>query len=134
MIKSKFPIPGRIVIETRILIVEDETVIAMHLEKVLEKLGYRVCGWVTTGEAAVEKAGELRPTLILMDIFLSGDMEGIDAAKIIRDTLSIPVIYITGNADFPTIARVRNRAVWLHPETGEHAAPFFDDRHGPAPA
>ncbi|HRZ28469.1 MAG TPA: PAS domain S-box protein [Spirochaetota bacterium] len=107
MIKSKFPVPGRVVIETRILIVEDETVIAMHLEKVLEKLGYRVCGWVTTGEAAVEKAGELRPTLILMDIFLSGDMDGIDAAKIIRDTLSIPVIYITGNADFPTIARAR---------------------------
>ncbi|HOO72591.1 MAG TPA: PAS domain S-box protein [Spirochaetota bacterium] len=89
------------------MIVEDETAIAMYIEKKLDKLGYDVCGWVTSGEEAIKKAAELKPGLILMDIFLSGDMDGIDTAKVIKETLAIPVIYITGNADFPTISRAR---------------------------
>ncbi|OHD66997.1 MAG: hypothetical protein A2176_16110 [Spirochaetes bacterium RBG_13_51_14] len=91
----------------RILIVEDESVIVMNLENNLAELGYEVCGYVSTGKKAVRKAAELEPDLILMDIVLKGTMDGIEAAKIIKDTLDIPIVYMTGNADVPTITRAR---------------------------
>src|SRR5512138_901940 len=92
----------------RILIVEDEAVVAMHIQNSLVNLGYEVSGCVKTGESAIRTATEQRPDLILMDIVLSGPMDGIEAAKVIRDNLSIPVVYMTGNADVPTITRARD--------------------------
>ncbi len=92
---------------TQILIVEDEPIVAMHIRNSLEKLGYEVCGWVKSGEEAVSTAADLKPDLILMDIILSGPLDGVEAAKTIRETLPIPIVYMTGNADIPTITRAR---------------------------
>jgi CheY-like chemotaxis protein len=64
----------------------------MYIESNLARLGYSVCGMVSSGEDAVVKAGELKPDLILMDILLSGPMNGIEAARIIKENLSITVI------------------------------------------
>jgi PAS domain S-box-containing protein len=90
-----------------ILIVEDSSLIAMDVSRRLPKLGYDVCGIVPTGEEAVQKAAELRPSLILMDICLAGDMDGIEAAEIIHQGNDIPVIYLTANSDEKTLARAK---------------------------
>ena len=94
----------------RILIVEDEAVISLYIQTSLENLGFEICGHVITGEEAVQKAGELEPDIILMDIVLQGAMDGIEAATIIRDRFGIPVIYMTGNADISTVTRARDSA------------------------
>jgi PAS domain S-box-containing protein len=93
--------------KTKILIVEDEAVISMHIQNSLIKLGYEVCCCVTSGEESIRLASELKPDLILMDIVLQGSMDGIEAARIIKDTTGIPVVYMTGNADVQTITRAR---------------------------
>ena len=92
---------------TRILIVEDEPVIGMDLQNILTSLRYDVPAVVTSGEEAIEKAGELQPDLILMDIVLSGDMDGIDATKNIREMFKIPVIYLTAHTEELTFQRAR---------------------------
>ena len=68
----------------RILIVEDEVIIAMEMESSLQGLGYEVTSIVDTGEKAIEKAGEDKPGIILMDIRIKGEMDGIEAAEVIR--------------------------------------------------
>jgi two-component system, cell cycle sensor histidine kinase and response regulator CckA len=93
---------------TKILIVEDEAIVAMHIQNSLIKLGYEVCGCVKTGEEAIRIAAEQSPDLILMDIVLDGPMDGIEAAKVIKGNLAIPIVYMTGNADVPTITRARD--------------------------
>ncbi len=93
--------------KTKILVVEDEAVICMHIRNSLERLGYEVCGCVASGSEAMQAAAETHPDLILMDIVLQGDMDGIEAAQIIRERFGIPIVYMTGNADIPTITRAR---------------------------
>ncbi len=83
----------------RILITEDERIVAEDLRLTLIQLGYDVVGSVATGEEAVERAKELVPDIILMDIFLAGEMDGIAAAETIRSTSDIPVVYLTAFAD-----------------------------------
>ena len=83
----------------RILIVEDEGILAEDLGLSLENLGYLVTGKVSTGREAVKLAEKLRPDLILMDIKLQGDIDGIEAADRIRTRLDIPVVYLTGYAE-----------------------------------
>ena len=83
----------------RILIVEDEGILAEDLGLSLENLGYSVEGKVSTGREAVNLAEDLRPDLILMDIKLQGDIDGIEAADQIRTRLDIPVVYLTGYAE-----------------------------------
>ncbi|MCA1853684.1 MAG: response regulator, partial [Beggiatoa sp.] len=83
---------------TSILIVEDERVIAFQLKSQLEALGYRVAAAVPSGEEAVEKAGALRPDLVLMDIHLEGAMDGIKAAGQIHVGCRIPVVFLTAYA------------------------------------
>lgn len=82
-----------------ILIVEDELIIALMIERMVQNLGHNVSAKVTTGEAAVEAAKEHKPDIILMDIRLQGEMDGIEAMNEIRRSANIPVIYITGNSD-----------------------------------
>ncbi len=89
----------------RILIVEDELILAKALEISLEDLGYQVAATVTTGEEAILKAEEMRPDLILMDIVLAGEMDGIKAACLIRSGLKIPFIYMTAYGDKETLER-----------------------------
>ncbi len=91
----------------RILIVEDEAILAEDLGLSLKNLGYVVKGKVSTGEEAVKLAETLRPDLILMDIKLQGDIDGIEAADQIRKRLDIPVIYLTGYAEKDVLERAK---------------------------
>lgn len=91
----------------RILIVEDETLIAADLAGRLEKLGYEVSGIATGGAEALSTAAENPPDAVLMDITLSDEMNGIDAAAELHGRRGIPVIYLTAHADIPTLTRAR---------------------------
>ena len=93
--------------EKRILVVEDEAIVAMDIQVNLENLGYIVPVMVSSGEEALKKAEEFRPDLVLMDIMLKGDMDGIDAADRIRSDLDIPVVYLTAYADDDTLSRAK---------------------------
>ncbi len=93
--------------KTTILVVEDEFLSAKELNDNLLGLGYDCLAIVQSGEEAVRKAGELAPDLILMDITLAGDMDGIEAAAKIRLSHSIPVIYLTAHVDPKTLARAK---------------------------
>jgi len=91
----------------RILVVEDESITAMEIEDRLKDLGYTVTGIVGRGEEAIKKARETRPDLVMMDIFLKGDMDGIEAAETIRKNFGIPVIYLTAYSDEKTLERAK---------------------------
>lgn len=83
----------------KVLIVEDDLIIAMVIENMVKDLGHEVIGKTSTGEEAVDMALDLKPDIILMDIRLKGEMDGIEAVSKIREKMNIPVIYITGNSD-----------------------------------
>ncbi len=91
----------------KILIVEDESVIAFDLSRRLPKLGYEVCAIISTGEEAAQKTAELKPDLVLMDICLRGEMDGIAAAQVIRRQNDVPVIFLTANSDEMTLKRAK---------------------------
>ena len=91
----------------RILVVEDQRLIAADIENTLKKLGYVVVGNVSSGEDAISKSDQLRPELVLMDVRLRGEMDGIQAAEIIRDRFNVPVVYLTAYADEETILRAK---------------------------
>lgn len=91
----------------KILIVEDESIVAEDLKRGLQNMGYEVPAVVSSGEEAVKKAEKLKPDLVLMDIVLKGKMNGIDAAKKIRPRFDIPVIYLTAYADDKTLERAK---------------------------
>jgi AmiR/NasT family two-component response regulator len=91
--------------QRRILIVEDEAIIAMELRETLEHLGYMVVGNELRGEDAVLAAGKLRPDVVLMDIHLKGKMDGIEASDRIARRYDIPVIYTTAHSDRETLSR-----------------------------
>ncbi len=91
----------------RVLIVEDEAIIVMHLRNTLAGMGFEVAGAVQTAHDAIAQCGEVRPDLILMDIMLPGGMDGIEASTVIQASYDIPVVYITGNADMTTVKRAR---------------------------
>jgi CheY-like chemotaxis protein len=91
----------------RILVVEDETIVSLDIQNRLRMLGYEVVGAAVSGEEAIEKAGLHRPDLVLMDIMLDGNMDGIAAAERIRGRLHIPVIYLTAHADTYTLHRAK---------------------------
>lgn len=88
---------------TRILIVEDEHIVAMDLERSLVSLGFQVIGTADRAAEAVQLAGEKSPDLVLMDIRLPGAMSGIDAARAIRQRWHIPVVFATAYADENTV-------------------------------
>ncbi len=93
--------------QARILVVEDESIVAADIQDRLESMGYDVPVTVASGEKAIEKTGALRPDLVLMDIQLKGRMDGVEAAEQIRQRFGIPVIYLTANADHPTVQRAK---------------------------
>ena len=94
----------------QILIVEDDSIVVMELQDRLQSLGYAVAAVASSGKEAIEKAAETRPDLVLMDIRLKGDMNGIEAAKEIRVCFDIPVIYLTAHADENTLQRAKATA------------------------
>jgi CheY-like chemotaxis protein len=83
----------------RILVVEDEVLIGLMLVRKLRSYGYEVDDVVTTGEAAVRRVGEERPDAILMDVALAGDLNGIEAARIIKKQYDVPIIIFSGYDD-----------------------------------
>ncbi|MFP4267658.1 MAG: EAL domain-containing protein [Spirochaetaceae bacterium] len=93
--------------EEIILIVEDERIIALDLKKRLERFGFQDPTIVSNGEDAIEKTRELGPDIILMDIMLSGETDGIEAAKTIKDTFNIPVIFLTAYSNENTLERAK---------------------------
>jgi chemotaxis response regulator CheB len=107
----------------RILVVEDQAVVATNLQESLTEMGYEVIGWTATGEAAIEAAGREHPDLVLMDIHLAGDLSGIETARRIWQLLQVPVVYCTAHADLETL-----KAAQASEGYGYVVKPF----HGPA--
>jgi signal transduction histidine kinase len=93
--------------KAKILIVEDEGILAKGLENKLITFGYAVTGIAATGEDALRRADENTPDLVLMDIKLKGEMDGIQAAHEIKDRFDIPVVYLTAFGDIDTLKRAR---------------------------
>lgn len=91
----------------KIVVVEDESIVAKDLQSSLKNMGYNVPAVVSTGEKAIEAVHKYRPNLILMDIMLKGEMSGIDAAKIIKERFDIPVVFLTAYADEDTLERAK---------------------------
>jgi CheY-like chemotaxis protein len=87
----------------RVLIVEDERIVALDLQRRLTRLGYVVLAMASSGEEAIQKAIEMPPDIVLMDIRLQGAMDGVEAAGHIRARLDIPIIYMTAYSDERTL-------------------------------
>ncbi|MGB7294628.1 MAG: response regulator [Candidatus Aminicenantales bacterium] len=89
----------------RILVVEDEAIIAMDIQSILKKIGYSSAEVVHSGEESIQKVAAGRPHLVLMDIKLKGNLDGIQAAHQIYDQFRVPVVYITAYGDENTLKR-----------------------------
>jgi PAS domain S-box-containing protein len=94
-------------VKARILIVEDENIVAFNIQTRLQKLGYTVTAVISSGESALEKVAETRPDLVLMDIKLKGMVDGIQAAEQIRSQFQIPMVYLTAYTDKETLNRAK---------------------------
>jgi len=93
--------------KSKILVVEDEAITAKDLQYRLKGLGYEVPAIASSGEGAIKKTEEIKPDLVLMDIVLKGDMNGIEAAVQIRDRFDIPVVYLTAYIDEASLEKIR---------------------------
>ena len=91
----------------KIMVVEDENIVAMELRSRLESLGYSVPAVISSGAEAIKKASESNPDLVLMDIVIKGDMDGIETAEQIRSNFNIPVVFVTAYADNITLQRAK---------------------------
>ena len=112
---------NNIVTKASIFIVEDDDIIARTIEWRLKKLGYEVSGRAVDGNDAVEAITRDQPDLVLMDISLPGDMDGISAADSIRKTSNVPIVYMTAWSDDDTL----HLAKATHP-SGYLVKPFED--------
>lgn len=93
--------------KTNVLVVEDESIVSKDIQHSLKKLGYNVVGAASTGERAFELASSEKPDIILMDIMLKGEMNGIETAQKVKEELQIPVIYLTAYADESTLEKAK---------------------------
>ena len=94
-------------LQTRILMVEDEAITLKHLQLIMRRLGYSIAGQCDRGEEAIRLASDLAPDLVLMDIGLWGEMDGIFEAAAIRTNFNIPVVFLTAHADRATLERAK---------------------------
>jgi CheY-like chemotaxis protein len=92
-------------LNSKILIVEDEIIVAKDLKQLLENLSYNIVGITANGRDALKITGETNPDLILMDIMLKGELDGIETAQTIRNLYNIPFIYLTGSHDNTILER-----------------------------
>jgi PAS domain S-box-containing protein len=92
---------------TKILIVEDERIVAQDIRQRLENMGYTVSAVVSSGKEALQKISSIQPDLTLMDVVLKGNMDGIEVAEKIHDQADIPVVYLTAYADEKTLQRAK---------------------------
>lgn len=93
--------------EGRILIVEDEHIVAMGIKKMLKILGYTVTGVASSGEDAISKTESTFPDVVLMDIMLKGDLDGVEAAREIRERFDVPIVYLTAYSDNNILERAK---------------------------
>ena len=93
--------------KSRILVVEDEAIVAADIQDRLTALGYQVVGTTGNGEEAVRLAARVHPNVVLMDIILDSTMDGVQAADLIRKDHDIPVIFLTAHSDEKTLQRAR---------------------------
>ena len=91
--------------KAKILIIEDDNMLCTVFEMFLEELGYSHCGTVASGEDALAHLETNKPDLILMDIYLEGEIDGVEAANIIHEKYNIPIIYVSGDSDVSTVKR-----------------------------
>ena len=96
----------------RVLVVEDERLIAIDLQRRLMRLGYAVIALAASGVEAIQKALALHPDVVLMDIRLQGPMDGIEAAQKIQASIRVPVVFMTAYVDEETRQRVRAASPW----------------------
>jgi CheY-like chemotaxis protein len=90
----------------RVLVVEDEIFVAWHLESVLQGLGCAVCGLIPDGEAAVRRTDEVEVDVVVMDVNLKGRMDGVEAARRIREATDAGIVFVTAYSDLATRSRV----------------------------
>jgi len=93
--------------KTKILVVEDQTIVALNIKNRLKNLGYAVPSAVGSGKEAIREAELTNVDIVLMDIMLKGDMDGIEAARIIKSRFGIPIIYLSACTDFETLERAK---------------------------
>lgn len=105
----------------QIFIVEDEFIIADDIQESLREIGYSVCGMAASGEAAMEKLEQIRPDLILMDVFLKGGMDGIETADRVRAAFDVPVVFLTAYANDDIIDKAKTTGAF-----GYLIKPFTD--------
>lgn len=91
--------------KSRILVVEDDSIIREDIQRSLKTLGYPVAGAFTCAEEALAEIESIRPDLVLMDIVLQGRLNGIEAACRIRSQFHVPVVFLTAYSDAITLAR-----------------------------
>lgn len=101
----------------KIMVVEDEYLIADDIRITLENLGYEVPAIALSAEAAIEKVEEVKPDLVLIDIVLKGEMDGIEAAEQIRSRFGIPVVYLTAYSDKKAGTGQADRTFWIFNKT-----------------
>jgi DNA-binding NarL/FixJ family response regulator len=107
----------------RVLIVEDEPLIALDLEATLQTLGFDVCGRASNAREAVQLATSRQPDLVLMDLYLEEGCEGTKAAKWLNDACDIPVLFVTRYGDRDTLQRIRRV-----PQAQLYSKPVVADR------
>ena len=93
--------------KSKILIVEDEVIVAKDIQISLENLGYEVCGHAVSGQDAISLCETKNPDIVLMDIVLNGPLDGIETSEIIRSLFNLPVIYLTAYSDEATIQKAK---------------------------
>lgn len=101
--------------DKRVLIVEDDALLAIIETRMIEHLGYTVIGSVNSGQRAIEKVQDEDPDILVMDIFLKGELDGIETMQEIRKESSVPVIYLSGSEDpeYPKKAKAVNPVGFL---------------------
>jgi AmiR/NasT family two-component response regulator len=107
--------------QEKILVVEDDTIIAITIEGRLKEFGYKVVGRASTAQDAIKKTIEFEPDLVLMDIHLKGPVDGIEAAQTIYGIYNIPVVYLTAFSDENTLERAQKTSPF-----GYIVKPFSD--------
>jgi CheY-like chemotaxis protein len=93
--------------DVKVLIVEDDDILARIISWRIANLGYTVCGRAASGAETLELLGKERPDLILMDINIKGDIDGIETTGLIRKEFNLPVVYLTSHSDGPTLERAK---------------------------
>jgi CheY-like chemotaxis protein len=101
------PEGGTVDSPARVIIVEDESITALHIARQLRRLGYEVVALASSGPQAIEHALSRHPHVVLMDIQLQGTMDGVDAARHIQASAPIPIVYMSANADATTVQRIQ---------------------------